>query len=79
MKNLFDIIREVTTSEVRRVMMLLLFIAVFFIIFVSCVIVFNNLTGLPIRLGILIIQRGNVAVSEHVIMVTQRERERERE
>ena len=45
----------------------------FFSTFVSCIIVFNNPTGLSIRLGILIIHGEIFVVSEHVIMVTQSE------
>jgi hypothetical protein len=67
-------IKEVTTSEVRPRHDIPAFYSwVIFINFVSCIIVFNNLTGLSVSLGILILQGGIIAVTEHVIMVTQSE------
>jgi len=69
-------IREVTTCEVRPlhdIPAVYSWVVFFFITFVSCIIVYKNLIGLSINLGILIIRGGIVAVSEHVVMVTQSE------
>jgi len=67
-------IREVTSCEFRprHDIPAVYSWVIFFITFVSCITVYKNLTGLSISLGILII-RGGIAVSEHVVMVTQSE------